>query len=295
MSTLRPRERDHQMNQPFDDRPPPMRKPNKDILDHQKKREVEVKCLVLQDQLEAQDLPEEEVEKRVDALRQELLRNLSKMSQDVKTLQGHQVHELAEAKEKADARARDAFGIRSDFVAGASFDRELQERVKIEKAQAHQALQEEREQRAKEAEKKRKEDAKASAKLAKRSEKDRKSRGAALPERRRQEGRGRDRREATDQREAQSAGHEREDKLRLHRRTPHLGARDVGPAHHLHAHRRRMIVVITLGPGLPCALAAVHRAHHLVLPLAVVRGAHHDAAAHLVDLLRGLCHLTRSA
>ncbi|KAJ3158390.1 RNA-splicing factor [Geranomyces michiganensis] len=90
LSTLRPRERIR--DQPvIDDRPPPIRKANKEILDHQKKREVELKCAVLQDELEAQgELSEDEVEARVDALRTQLLGNLERMTQDVKKLQEHQ-------------------------------------------------------------------------------------------------------------------------------------------------------------------------------------------------------------
>ncbi|TPX56636.1 hypothetical protein PhCBS80983_g04382 [Powellomyces hirtus] len=224
LSSLRPRERIQ--DQPFDDKPPPIRKPNKDILDHQKKREVEVKCMELQDQLEAQDIPDDEVEARVDSLRQELLKNLERMSQDVKKLQEHQVHELAEAKEKADARTRAAFGIRDDFVAGAAFDRDLQrlwasverdwkiakdaknggknairqvgldlsdtyfcltqETIKQQRVADRARREEERLEREKALIIKRKEDAKLAEKLVKQNERDRKSRDERMNEGRRE-------------------------------------------------------------------------------------------------------------
>ncbi|KAJ3176133.1 hypothetical protein HDU87_005510 [Geranomyces variabilis] len=176
LSTLRPRERTRD-NQPIDDRPPPMRKANKEILDHAKKRQIELQCAVLQDDLEARgDVSEDEIDAQVDKLRQELLGNLERMTQDVKTLQEHQVHELAEAKEKADARAREAFGIGKDFVAGAAFDRDLQARLKQDKTLERQRREEEREQRAAERaaemEKRKKEMAKKAQQDAKRAKAD---------------------------------------------------------------------------------------------------------------------------
>jgi serine/arginine repetitive matrix protein 2 len=46
-----------------------MRKPNKDILDHDRKRQVELKLLVLRDALEEQGYTEAEIEERVDEAR----------------------------------------------------------------------------------------------------------------------------------------------------------------------------------------------------------------------------------
>ncbi|KAI8823582.1 uncharacterized protein EV422DRAFT_565518 [Fimicolochytrium jonesii] len=172
LSSLRPRER-HQDFSSFEEKPPTLRKPNQDILDHQKKREIELKCLMLQDQLEGENVDDDDIETQVAALRIELLKNLEKMRVDVKKLQEHQVHELAEAKQKADEKARQAFGIRDDFVAGAAFDRELQERLKQEKVAERLRREEEREQRQKDAEKRRKEEAKAAEKQAKLRKKER--------------------------------------------------------------------------------------------------------------------------
>ncbi|KAJ3150021.1 RNA-splicing factor [Geranomyces variabilis] len=203
LSTLRPRERTR--DQPIDDRPPPMRKANKEILDHAKKRQIELQCAVLQDDLEARgDLSEDEIDAQVDKLRKELLGNLERITQDVKKLQEHQVHELAEAKEKADARAREAFGIGKDFVAGAAFDRDLQAQIKKDKMLERQRREEEREQRAieraAELEKRKKDMAKKAEQDAKRIKVERKELGTVRVDRRQEADRYRGGRDAVDSR-----------------------------------------------------------------------------------------------
>ncbi|KAJ3164017.1 RNA-splicing factor [Geranomyces variabilis] len=203
LSTLRPRERTR--DQPIDDRPPPMRKANKEILDHAKKRQIELQCAVLQDELETRgDLSEDEIDTQVDKLRKELLGNLERMTQDVKKLQEHQVHELAEAKEKADARAREAFGIGKDFVAGAAFDRDLQAQIKKDKMLERQRREEEREQRAveraAELEKRKKDMAKKAEQDAKRIKVERKELGTVRVDRRQEADRYRGGRDAVDSR-----------------------------------------------------------------------------------------------
>ncbi|CAG4912629.1 unnamed protein product [Colias eurytheme] len=45
------------------------KQPNREILDHERKRKVEVKCTELEDQLEEQGLPKEEIAARVAAFR----------------------------------------------------------------------------------------------------------------------------------------------------------------------------------------------------------------------------------
>ncbi|KAJ3038491.1 RNA-splicing factor [Rhizophlyctis rosea] len=147
LSALRPRDKQpHQAPNFSDDREPPslLRKPNQDILLHERKRQVEVQCLELRENLEGQDLQEEEIEERVSALREKLLKNLQKMTQDEKTLKEHQVHQLAEAKEKKNAEMQRAFGISKDFVEGAAFDRDLQERLKQERAEKRQQREDQR-------------------------------------------------------------------------------------------------------------------------------------------------------
>lgn len=49
------------------------REPDAGILEHERKRGVEVKCLELQLQLEDLELPEEQVTEQVEALREKLM------------------------------------------------------------------------------------------------------------------------------------------------------------------------------------------------------------------------------
>lgn len=56
-----------------------IRQPNKEILEHTRKREIELKCLELSDTLEEQGYTEEETEIKVKAYRKILLKNYEKM------------------------------------------------------------------------------------------------------------------------------------------------------------------------------------------------------------------------
>ena len=116
LSSLKPRDTGY--GQPYttdrDRALPRQRQPDKDILDHDRKREVEVKVFELRDKLENEEVEEDEIEKQCDDLRERLLaegqKNLGKGS--AKGLKSHQVHELAEAKIQEDERFRRAVGIK---------------------------------------------------------------------------------------------------------------------------------------------------------------------------------------
>lgn len=49
------------------------RKPNADLLEHERKRAIELKCVELQDSMEEQGYPDDEVEEKVSELRRKLL------------------------------------------------------------------------------------------------------------------------------------------------------------------------------------------------------------------------------
>jgi hypothetical protein len=98
--------------------PPRQRQPDQAILAHDRQREVEVKVFELRDQLEDEGkLDEDEIEKRCDELRLELLEEMgdggggSGRGGKGKGLKPHQVHELAEAKIKESERLRKALRI----------------------------------------------------------------------------------------------------------------------------------------------------------------------------------------
>ncbi|KAF3925104.1 hypothetical protein AA313_de0209881 [Arthrobotrys entomopaga] len=74
------------------------RQPDKEILDHDRKRNVEVKCLELRDKLEDEGMDEDEIEERVSALRSAMMGQLDSQRVDARGLKSHQVHELAQAK-----------------------------------------------------------------------------------------------------------------------------------------------------------------------------------------------------
>lgn len=48
------------------------RAPNKDILEHERKRQIELKCAELQDTMEEQGYPDDEVEEKMTELRERL-------------------------------------------------------------------------------------------------------------------------------------------------------------------------------------------------------------------------------
>ncbi|BFZ65336.1 RNA-splicing factor [Saitoella coloradoensis] len=93
----RPEEIDKEAEQQRD------RKGDKEILEHERKREVEVKCFELRDRLEEEGvLGEDEIEEKVGELRKELLEKMKSgnSTKDAKTLKPHQVHDIAEAKQQ---------------------------------------------------------------------------------------------------------------------------------------------------------------------------------------------------
>ncbi|KAF9534365.1 hypothetical protein CPB83DRAFT_748465, partial [Crepidotus variabilis] len=76
LSSLRVHDKNDR-NTAWDAAPPKHREPDQEILDHEKKRKVEVKCLELQVELEDKEVDESEIERRVQELREKLLANLS--------------------------------------------------------------------------------------------------------------------------------------------------------------------------------------------------------------------------
>ncbi|KAI8305313.1 Pre-mRNA-splicing factor CWC21 [Colletotrichum sp. SAR11_59] len=106
------------------------RQPDKEILEHDRKREVEVKVLDLRDTLEDEGLEEEEIETRCDELRQKLLADLEKQKNSRgggpvrKHFKSHQVHEMADAKIKESERLRSALRISKDYEEGSHWRRQ---------------------------------------------------------------------------------------------------------------------------------------------------------------------------
>ncbi|KAI1397205.1 cwf21-domain-containing protein [Hypoxylon fuscum] len=128
LAHLRPRDRAAPYNtKDLDSFKHRQRQPDKEILEHDRKREVEVKVFELRDQLEDEGVDEEEIDKRCDALRKELQEKMNKGGRDVgprKPLKAHQVHELADAKIKESERLRNALKISKDYEEGSHWRRQ---------------------------------------------------------------------------------------------------------------------------------------------------------------------------
>ncbi|KAI9293505.1 cwf21-domain-containing protein [Neoconidiobolus thromboides FSU 785] len=94
----------------------PNRKPDKEILLHEKKRKIEVECMELRVELEDEGLEEEDIDDKVDALRQKLLKEFDRglTKNDQKHIEAHEVHKLAEAKLKQNKTMMKALGIKED-------------------------------------------------------------------------------------------------------------------------------------------------------------------------------------
>ena len=118
LSLLKPRDTGYGAPYPPTDRDralPRQRQPDKEILDHDRKREIEVKVFDLRDKLDDEEVDEEEIEKQCDELRERLLKEgeEGKALGGGKNLKRHQVHELAEAKIQESEKLRKALGIKA--------------------------------------------------------------------------------------------------------------------------------------------------------------------------------------
>jgi hypothetical protein len=126
LSLLKPRDAGVGAPYSLDNRPPKTRKPDQDILNHDRLRDVEVKVLELRDELEEQEKDEDEIEEACDKLREQLIVDMQRGKArdktpggkrvDGKGLKRYQVHEMAEAKERESERLRRALGLKSGDI-----------------------------------------------------------------------------------------------------------------------------------------------------------------------------------
>merc|ERR1719471_1285341 len=103
--------------------------PNEGILQHQRKRKMELKCLELEELLQEQGYKEEEIAEKVDAYRKMLIEKDAEKhgEEDVDTDEfGRAVykdsHKMAQAQREKNERLKAAFGIAPEFVEGSSFN-----------------------------------------------------------------------------------------------------------------------------------------------------------------------------
>ena len=116
------------------------REPNLEILEHERKRKIEIDCLELREMLEVQNFDEKEIELKVDAFRATQLKKLKMEKPEILLDESGRpiasgTHEIAAANQTRNKKLRDAFGISAEYVDGSSMDparhqRELDARSK---------------------------------------------------------------------------------------------------------------------------------------------------------------------
>jgi len=135
LSHLRPRDVVAPYPKEFDTIKHRQRQPDKDILAHDRAREVEVKVFDLRDKLEDEEVDEDEIEIQTDALRKKLIAQMDESKVSGRGLKSHQVHELAAAKIDESERLRKALGIREDYEEGSHWKKQ-EERMRDATAEA---------------------------------------------------------------------------------------------------------------------------------------------------------------
>ncbi|OMP84725.1 Pre-mRNA-splicing factor CWC21 [Diplodia seriata] len=116
------------------------RQPDQGILEHDRKREIEVKVFELRDRLEDEGVDEDEIDDQCDALRKKLQKEAESSGERLdkakaRNLKQHQVHELAAAKIEESEKLRKALGISKDYEEGSHWRRQeerLRENMKKE-------------------------------------------------------------------------------------------------------------------------------------------------------------------
>ncbi|CAG5153900.1 uncharacterized protein ALTATR162_LOCUS3377 [Alternaria atra] len=150
-SLLRPRDKIQPYPKDWESAKHRPRQPDAEILEHEAKREIEVKVLELRDKLEDEGVDEDEIDDQCEGLRRKLdqeRKDGKDLGPNAKRLKSHQVHDLAKAKAEESERLRKALGISADYEEGSHW-RKQEERMRDSLAK-REAEDEERTARAKE-------------------------------------------------------------------------------------------------------------------------------------------------
>ncbi|KAB2568574.1 mRNA splicing factor Cwf21 [Lasiodiplodia theobromae] len=135
LSLLKPRDQAAPYTKDYDQiKQHRQRQPDKDILEHDRKREIEVKVFELRDRLEDEGVDEDEIDDQCDALRKKLQKEADASNERLdkakaRNLKQHQVHELAAAKIEESEKLRKALGISKDYEEGSHW-RKQEERLR---------------------------------------------------------------------------------------------------------------------------------------------------------------------
>ncbi|KAH8716882.1 cwf21 domain-containing protein [Phaeosphaeriaceae sp. PMI808] len=151
-SLLRPRDKVAPYPKDWDNAKHRPRQPDAEILEHEAKREIEVKVFELRDKLEEEGVDEDDIDDQCEALRRKLDQERTEgkdLGPNAKRLKSHQVHDLAKAKIEESERLRKALGISEDYEEGSHW-RKQEERMR-ESLAKREAGDEARTEKAKEA------------------------------------------------------------------------------------------------------------------------------------------------
>ena len=118
---------------------PRERKPNADIIQHNRKRDVELKVMELMMRLEKDGVEDDVIEEKTSALRERLLAKMPDAAAAASTRTG-ETHADAASKQNENAALKEALGISSDYKNGYAFDREAQAEQKAQRIAARCGL-----------------------------------------------------------------------------------------------------------------------------------------------------------
>ncbi|KAF2826299.1 cwf21-domain-containing protein [Ophiobolus disseminans] len=131
-SLLRPRDKVAPYPKDYEHAKHRPRQPDAEILEHEAKRDIEVKVFELRDKLEEEAVDEDEIDDQCEALRRKLdqeRKDGKELGPNAKRLKAHQVHDLAKAKLEESERLRKALGISADYEEGSHW-RKQEERMR---------------------------------------------------------------------------------------------------------------------------------------------------------------------
>ncbi|KRX62337.1 Exocyst complex component 3 [Trichinella sp. T9] len=102
------------------------RKPNKELILHERKRKIELKCLEMQDLMTEQNYPEEEIQEKVGKYRALLRKKLEEEGdvdddEEANEKKVKDSHIMAQMMQEKNDRIRRALNIKKDYVSGAAF------------------------------------------------------------------------------------------------------------------------------------------------------------------------------
>lgn len=117
--------------------------PNEEVLAHNRKRQLELKVFEYRVELEDDDVPDDEIERRVEAYRAKLLRE--EADKERGNVAGSGTHEAAARKQHDMQKLQDAFGV-GGYQEGAAFTKEYHEKKRQAREEERLARQRAREE-----------------------------------------------------------------------------------------------------------------------------------------------------